>query len=694
MEQEIHDGEVVRFFNAATSQEIQEVTGCRPDAAEKLINQLRPFRNMQDLEGRLKSEKGVSVTFISSYKSVQMGYSATDRIIEKVEHIGKDLGNILEVWKGEMSAASSRQGSPDSDEDAMDGYLTTQPTFVNPEMTLKDYQIMGVNWMLLLYRKNISGILADEMGLGKTAQVISFLARLYEMGDEGLHLIVVPSSTIENWVREFGRFAPKLQVRTYHGSQSERASLQIELVDEYDDYQVLVTTYNIATSNESDRTFLRRLNCQTMILDEGHMVKNCFSSRYQNLKKIKAPFRLLLTGTPLQNSLQELISLLTFIMPETFDQFKDKLEHVFKVKSTYSKGESGKRDSTTTASQMLSRKRIQRAKQMMTPFVLRRRKLDVLKDLPQKIHVQEQCTMTHGQQKLYHTIVRESKKTFEEEGRKRVVKNTDMEAQYSGMSNIIVHLRKAADHPMLFRNLYDDAKIKIMAKEIMKDVRYWDSEEQYIYEDMTIMSDFELNRLCLDHKAIKRHALEKKSFMDSGKVKKLCELLKKYKNNKVLIFSQFTKMLDILEVVMKQVDTPYLRLDGETKVMERQALIDQFNEDKDIPVFLLSTKAGGFGINLTSANIVILFDMDFNPQNDKQAEDRAHRVGQTQDVTIIRLISKNSIEEYILKMAEIKLRLDKRISAADGEEDENIDDTENEKKNLREILQNEFKNVE
>jgi SWI/SNF-related matrix-associated actin-dependent regulator 1 of chromatin subfamily A len=504
LEQTLQDEQVLRFFNTATSPEIQEVTLCSPDAAEKVI-ELRPFDGIVDLESRLKSEKGVSVNFVASFKTMQEGYEATDCIIQQVEHIGHDLGRILDVWKGEMTTASSRQGSPDSNDiedekagthitalsdtidktsdiymDAMDGYLTTQPAFVNPEMTLKDYQIMGVNWMLLLYRKNISGILADEMGLGKTAQVISFLARLYELGDEGLHLVVVPSSTIENWVREFSRFAPKLEVRTYHGSQAERAALRAELLDEYDDYQVIVTTYNIATSNENDRLFLKRLNCQTMILDEGHMVKNCFSARYQNLKKIRAPFRLLLTGTPLQNSLQELISLLTFIMPETFDQFKDKLQSVFKVKSSSSKD-----------TQMLSRQRIQRAKQMMTPFVLRRRKLDVLKDLPQKLHVQEHCTMTHEQQKLYHAIVRDSKKTYQES-----------QKEYTGLSNIMVHLRKAADHPMLFRNLYDDGKIKVMAKEILKDVRYWDSEEQYVYEDMTVMSDFELNRLCLDHKVI------------------------------------------------------------------------------------------------------------------------------------------------------------------------------------------------
>ncbi|ORE14519.1 helicase of the snf2 rad54 family [Rhizopus microsporus] len=204
-----------------------------------------------------------------------------------------------------------------------------------------------------------------------------------------------------------------------------------------------------------------------------------------------------------------------------------------------------------------------------------------------------------------------------------------------------------------------------MTKDIMKDVKYWDSNEEYVYEDMTVMSDYELNELCKENRTIKKYQLSNEEWMNSGKITKLKEILQdKIKNKeKVLIFSQFTKMLNILELVMQTLDIKYRRLDGETKVMERQEVIDEFNQDESIPVFLLSTKAGGFGINLTSANVVILYDLDFNPQNDKQAEDRAHRVGQTKDVTVIKLICKNSIEEYILKMADIKLRLDKTISS-------------------------------
>jgi SWI/SNF-related matrix-associated actin-dependent regulator 1 of chromatin subfamily A len=346
--------------------------------------------------------------------------------------------------------------------------------------------------------------------------------------------------------------------------------------------------------------------------------------------KIKSQFKLLLTGTPLQNNLQELVSLLTFIMPNTFKNYEEEIRSIFKIKTNES---------------LLQKKRIIRAKQMMTPFLLRRKKKDVLKDLPQKIEIIEECEMTKQQQDVYNSIL----------------ENRTQER----MENIIIHLRKAADHPLLFRHLYTDDVLRKMTKDIMKDVKYWDSNEEYVYEDMTVMSDYELNELCKENRTIKKYQLSNEEWMNSGKITKLKEILQdKIKNKeKVLIFSQFTRMLNILELVMQTLDIKYRRLDGETKVMERQEVIDEFNQDESIPVFLLSTKAGGFGINLTSANIVILYDLDFNPQNDKQAEDRAHRVGQTKDVTVIKLICKNSIEEYILKMADIKLRLDKTISS-------------------------------
>ncbi|KAI8637818.1 SNF2 family N-terminal domain-containing protein [Parasitella parasitica] len=717
---------VVDYFNTCSSKDLQILSGCKATTADKLI-ELRPFADEDELETKLRQTKGLSVKLIEYCYEMMSGYRAVDQIIKKIENLGNKLRNILSIWEEpcttspqlnhngdggtddqpgmaltNVSLDSARARSAMRHQDAMEGYITQQPDCVNPSMTLKDYQVLGVNWMLLLYRKGISGILADEMGLGKTAQVISFLGRLHELGESGPHLIIVPSSTIQNWEREFERFCPSLEVRLYHGSLQERMDQRIDLLEENDSngFQVIITTYNLAAGNIDDRKFFKRLRCRSMILDEGHMIKNCTSARYKSLMSIKTPFRLLLTGTPLQNNLQELVSLLTFIMPETFANHEEDIRSIFKIRKSYKsqgqdKNKIGAADDTSI--QVLAKERINRAKKMMTPFVLRRKKENVLKDLPKKEQVIERCDMTEGQAKIYTRIIEQTKKKYEaslvkkDDSEKKVAeKKTDMAAQFEDMSNVVIHLRKAADHPLLFRNLYTDDLLRRMAKELHQDVKYWDSNLEYMYEDMTVMSDFELDRFCKEEKKIKRHCLKNQEWMDSGKVEKLKELLPKYKKkgNKVLIFSQFTKMLDILELVLETIGATFLRLDGETKVMDRQSTIDDFNENADIDVFLLSTKAGGFGINLTSSNVVIMYDIDFNPQNDKQAEDRAHRVGQTKDVIIHKLISNGSIEEYILKMADMKLRLDKNISSNDDEQQD--DETSENQKGLHSILQEAF----
>ncbi|KAG1469884.1 hypothetical protein G6F56_003000 [Rhizopus delemar] len=670
--------DMLKFFNEASSQDIQDITGCKSQTADRLIEKLRPFADVNELEEKLRREKGMSAKYMESYLEMNKGYYAVDQIIKEIERIGGNLKDILNVWKGleSESAEHSRLSTPIEGEvdekaglhlvnidiskankskpqyqDAMNGYLTEQPKIINKEMIMKDYQLLGINWMLLLYRKNISGILADEMGLGKTAQVINFLGRLYELGEHGPHLIIVPASTIENWMREFERFCPTLTVKMYQGSMKEREELRYELnpEDPEEDYQVIVTTYSIATGNAEDRSFLRRLNSRSIILDEGHMIKNCMSARYKHLMKFKAPFRLLMTGTPLQNNLQELVSLLTFIMPKMFVEYEEEIRSIFKIRTNNTTSDADQKRGTIkveSSVQLLSQKRIARAKQMMTPFVLRRKKTDVLKDLPSKFHETKRCCMTETQLAVYNNIITQTRKSYGESG-------SDMEAQFDNMSNIVIHLRKAADHPLLFRHLYTDDLLKKMTKDIMRDT-------------------------------INKYSLQNNEWMDSGKVNALKEILseKIAKGEKMLLFSQFTSMLDILELVMATLDIKFLRLDGETKVLERQAMIDEFNEDESIPIFLLSTKAGGFGINLTSANVVILYDLDFNPHNDKQAEDRAHRVGQTKDVTVIKLICSDSIEEHILRKTEVKLMLDKNISSEEYVELSK----EEEKQSLRSIL--------
>lgn len=662
------DEQTVQFFNNATCQDIQDVTACSIQQAETIASELRPYESMDDLQEKLRNTKGLGERFITAHRDMMRGYSAVDKLIDDIEQIASDLNGIVDVWK-KKELGQEIQSLPDDEleKTAMEGYLHQQPENMSSTVSLKGYQIFGVNWMLLLYRRQLSGILADEMGLGKTAQVIGFLAQLVSQGNVGPHLIIVPSSTLENWLREFQKFCPSLDVRSYYGNQRERTELQYDLRKDRS-WPVLVTTYQMATGSKMDIKFLKYLKFDVTILDEGHMVKNCTSARYHSLMSIPSSFRLLLTGTPLQNNLQELVSLLTFILPSMFKENEEELQKIFKIKYTsntvkdqgdLNSSETKAQAGSTNIAQMLSMERIKRAKRMMTPFVLRRQKSQVYNDLPKKLHVLKRCPMTERQLKVYKKVVEDSRKSLDIPETKSGDDNsgtisaevldlatpnrTDLKTPKS--SNILMALRKAAIHPLLQRSLYTDEMLRKMAKTIMRvstllkyfeglvqrsnihhqEEEFWDSEEQYIFEDMSVMSDFELHKLCLAHRTIKEWALNADIVMDAGKVQVLRQLLiearekvspttspfkiarafvNRYhapKGDRVLVFSQFTMMLDVLENVLENMGLKYSRLDGSSKVETRQGLIDEFSDDPDITVFLLSTKAGGSGINLTAA---------------------------------------------------------------------------------------------
>ncbi|KAG8933843.1 hypothetical protein FRC03_004948 [Tulasnella sp. 419] len=559
---------------------------------------------------------------------------------------------------------------PGAEASDLNGYIPTQPALLSNEVQLKDYQLTGINWLNLLHTKHMSCILADEMGLGKTVQVIAFLAHLKETNanEQYRHLVIVPASTLENWVREFERFAPGISVQTYYGAQNERSELRYQLLANRS-WDVLVTTYNLAQGSDLDRKFFKKIEWEVCVFDEGHVLKNYNSQRYTHLMAIRASWRLLLTGTPLQNNLQELVSLLNFIMPSLFKEHEESLRAIFKTKA----------DSQIS---FLSRNRISRAKKMMTPFVLRRRKDQVLKDLPRKKEWIEYCEMTPLQRTIYREALQRSKKTIEtipEEDLSQVAEPKPKPKKKSKFgasngdtsSNVLMDLRKASSHPMLFRRLFNDAKIKQMAKDCMKEPEFCDSNYAYVVEDMEVMTDAELQKFCKRYKSVNKHALEDTAFLDAGKIKVLLGLLENYKtqNKRVLVFSQFTQILDILESIFTYLDIKYLILTGSTAVDERQGLVDIFNEDEEISVFLLSTKAGGMGINLTAACVVIIFDQDFNPHNDKQACDRAYRIGQKRDVDVIKLVTKGTIEEDMYNLGNTKLMLDQAVATDRGDDE-------------------------
>ncbi|MGH0164965.1 UNVERIFIED_CONTAM: hypothetical protein FKN15_076660 [Acipenser sinensis] len=225
-----------------------------------------------------------------------------------------------------------------------------------------------------------------------------------------------------------------------------------------------------------------------------------------------------------------------------------------------------------------------------------------------------------------------------------------------------------ANHPLLHRQYYTEGKLRLMSKLMLQEPTHYDANAELIFEDMEVLSDFELHGLCKQYTSISRFQLDIEVLLDSGKFRVLKDLLVKLhaKGDRVVLFSQFTMMLDIVEILLKHLNHRYVRLDGSTPMADRIHLIDDYNTDLDIFVFLLSTKAGGLGINLTSANVVILHDIDCNPYNDKQAEDRCHRVGQTKSVKVVKLISKGTIEDCMLKINHKKLKLEKDMTAADA----------------------------
>lgn len=350
----------------------------------------------------------------------------------------------------------------------------------------------------------------------------------------------------------------------------------------------------------------------------------------------------------------ELAALLGFILPEIFRDRAEDLDYIFRHKAST-------RDSDHAA--LLSSQRIARAKSMLTPFVLRRKKAQVLKHLPQKISRVEYCPL-HPAQVVIYDGLRDKARTklqLRLEGKKVPDDNTEL--------NPLVQLRKAAIHPMLFRRHFGNEKLEKMV-DLLKE--YEPSEfsqpRDKVLMEMKAFSDFYLHIWCGLYPCIASFDVPDLSWMNSGKVSTLVRLLKSYKENgdRVLIFSQFTLVLDILDRVLDTARIQFTRFDGSTKVNERQTIIDNFRDDKTITAFLLSTGAGGTGVNLMYANKVIIFDASFNPQDDVQAENRAHRVGQTRDVEVVRLVTSGTIEEQIYALGQSKLALDSKVA---GDED-------------------------
>jgi len=683
---------------------------------------------------------------------------------------------------------------------------------------LRSYQVVGLDWLAALHRNGSNGILADEMGLGKTIQTIALLAHLaVEEEIWGPHLIVVPASVLMNWEMEFKRWCPAFKILSYHGTKKERQAKR-QGWSKDNAFHVCITSYNLVTR---EAKVFRRKRWQYLVLDEAHQIKNYKSARWQTLLKFNTQDRLLLTGTPLQNNMLELWSLLHFLMPNVFESQSEFVEWFENpVNGMINRNEDiGKSDL------------VKRLHTILRPFLLRRQKKDVEKQLPPKKYHTYKCRLSRRQRRLYEDFMRTDRT-------KKILSNGD----FMGMMNIVMQLRKVCNHPDLFEGrairspftlsplrytvpslVANDTIVDKVANSnepliISKKGNWQCTETQKLqctknhmlkieqkmeelcpfpgflakvqsdlrkerkrirtslgeinsqrcretgYDILDICKAVKIRRLnsephivaCEKRLLINefnsyptnallnivklpwtRHAeaqavickfveynppvettpIEIHSFnpplsvwerqhrkrrqfhldlsetcqilhntyirrkmnfpelrllqWDCGKLQMLDKLLRQLKEggHRVLIFTQMSKMLNVLESFLNLHRYRYLRLDGSTKTEDRGKLMHRFNVDTSIDCFILSTRSGGLGMNLTGADTVIFYDNDWNPAMDLQAQDRCHRIGQKKEVHIYKLCSENTIEENILKKAEQKLQV---MDAVMGEDEFNL----------------------
>uniref|UniRef100_A0A1B0DIN5 Chromodomain-helicase-DNA-binding protein 7 n=1 Tax=Phlebotomus papatasi TaxID=29031 RepID=A0A1B0DIN5_PHLPP len=471
--------------------------------------------------------------------------------------------------------------------------------------SLRPYQLEGLNWLKFSWYNSHNCILADEMGLGKTIQSLTFIHSVYDYGIRGPFLVIAPLSTIPNWQREFEAWTD-MNVIVYHGSVTSKQMIQEyefyykndsgKMNKDFTKFNVLITTFEMIVTDYAD---LRVFNWRVCVIDEAHRLKNRNCKLLEGLRQLNLEHRVLLSGTPLQNNVSELFSLLNFLEPSQFASSDEFLKEFGSLKTEVE---------------------VEKLQALLKPMMLRRLKDDVEKSLAPKEETIVEVELTNIQKKYYRGIL--------EQNFSFLTKGTTT-ANIPNLMNTMMELRKCCIHPYLLNG----------------------AEDQIQYEYKTTHGE--------DNEAYYKNLI-----YSSGKMVLIDKLLPKLKANghRVLIFSQMVRCLDILEDYLMYRKYPFERIDGRIRGDLRQAAIDRFcKPDSDRFVFLLCTKAGGLGINLTAADTVIIYDSDWNPQNDLQAQARCHRIGQQKMVKIYRLLCRNTYEREMFDKASLKLGLDKAI---------------------------------
>ncbi|POM82034.1 SNF2 family N-terminal domain protein [Cryptosporidium meleagridis] len=586
---------------------------------------------------------------------------------------------------------------------------------------LKEYQIVGVSWLLALHQNSYNGILADEMGLGKTAQTCVWLQYLFDSGKLVKPVIIsCPASLLDNWTKEVSIWAPRIRAVKYHGSQKERRQIADQLFEEYEESRVdvIITTFQMLSNKMDINMAFKHFEFSYMIVDEAHNIKNSASQRYKSMsRKIQSERKLLLTGTPISNSISELSNMLIFLMPEIFNS--DLLESAY---NSYKRKISNRENRDEANSEVLF------LQQIIAPFVLRRSKQDVLSCLPKKHTIIEFCELTKIQKKQYDneigriymekdsvndSNILEKASNQESSDEKKLINlierkiqdkvnshfgdsastenekeseddnlnsndlkaglqdyNQDQEQDEHAKSceeggkhhydpkyvnSIIFRMRRICNHTLLHQGHYTSKQIEELVDYLSENVDEFKGYprikvEQYI----TQLCDYEIHQLVSrllmvnNSQLLERLRIEDDLIINgSCKLKKMNEIIQSTvieNKEKCLIFCHHTMLLDIIEEYIKiKYNMPdfYLRLDGTTPILERQNMIEKF-QTTQVPLFLLSTKAAGQGLNLTVASSVIMMDLDYNPQIEKQAEDRVHRIGQSKQKKIYLIVANPS----------------------------------------------------
>lgn len=433
------------------------------------------------------------------------------------------------------------------------------------QATLRSYQKMGVAWLWHLYRNQLGGVLADEMGLGKTIQALALLRAVHlESKDSGPCLVVCPASLVENWRREARRFVPEMKVFLHHRNQ------RLESAEAAGEWDLIIVSYGTLAR---DHVFFRKVNWNCVVADEAQHIKNRETLNAKALKGLPSRGRFLLTGTPVENSLDDLFSLFEFLMPGYLEKPPPS---------------AGREEKVWMQSRLQKR---------AAPYILRRTKNQVAADLPEKLEQTVFCELDERQEALYRKVQVEAER--------------DLSDQAAAKAS--------------------EGKLRMLAlKQLLR-----------------------LRQICVDPRLVDESA----EAGHSAKLKVFHEILEEAMDggHRMLVFSQFVRLLTLLRQDLEEKGIPYCYLDGST--VNRQREVDRFQEDSGIPVFLISLKAGGTGLNLTGADTVVHFDPWWNPAVEAQATDRAHRIGQTRRVTSIKLIASGTVEEKVLALQQSKRRL-------------------------------------